>query len=52
MDTIKVSGTYEIEVKLYPEVSTKMKVVIIPQQLRRNNNEQFRWNEFFERYFK
>lgn len=31
MDTIKVSGTYEIEVKLYPEVSTKMKVVIIPQ---------------------
>ena len=31
MDTIKVYGTYEIEVKLYPEVSTKMKVVIIPQ---------------------
>lgn len=31
MDTIKVAGTYEIEVKLYPEVSTKMKVVIIPQ---------------------
>lgn len=31
MDTIKVSGSYEIEVKLYPEVSTKMKVVIIPQ---------------------
>ncbi|WP_294351939.1 50S ribosomal protein L9 [uncultured Clostridium sp.] len=31
MDTIKVAGTYEIEVKLYPEVSTKMKVIIIPQ---------------------
>ena len=31
MDTIKVSGSYEIEVKLYPEVSTKMKVIIIPQ---------------------
>ena len=30
MDTI-VAGGYEIEVKLYPEVSTKMKVVIIPQ---------------------
>ena len=30
MDTIKVAGEYEIEVKLYPEVSTKMKV-IIPQ---------------------
>jgi large subunit ribosomal protein L9 len=28
MDTIKVVGVYEIEVKLYPEVSTKMKVVI------------------------
>lgn len=31
MDTIKVVGTYEIEVKLYPEVSTKMKVIIVPQ---------------------
>lgn len=31
MDTIKVSGEYEIEVKLYPEVSTKMKVIIVPQ---------------------
>lgn len=31
MDTIKVAGEYEIEVKLYPEVSTKMKVIIIPQ---------------------
>lgn len=32
MDTIKVAGGYEFEVKLYPEVSTKMKVIIIPQQ--------------------
>lgn len=32
MDTIKVAGGYEIEVKLYPEVSTKMKVVIVPKQ--------------------
>ena len=31
MDTIKVVGTYEIEVKLYPEVATKMKVIIVPQ---------------------
>ncbi len=31
MDTIKVAGGYEIEVKLYPEVSTKMKVIIVPQ---------------------
>lgn len=31
MDTIKLAGNYEIEVKLYPEVSTKMKVNIIPQ---------------------
>jgi len=29
MDTMKVVGQYEIEVKLYPEVSTKMKVVIV-----------------------
>jgi large subunit ribosomal protein L9 len=29
MDTMKVVGEYEIEVKLYPEVSTKMKVVIV-----------------------
>ena len=29
MDTMKVVGQYEIEVKLYPEVSTKMKVIII-----------------------
>lgn len=32
MDTIKLVGEYEIEVKLYPEVSTKMKVIVIPQQ--------------------
>ena len=32
MDTIKVAGGYEIEVKLYPEVSTKMKVIIVPNQ--------------------
>ncbi|AOR24861.1 50S ribosomal protein L9 [Clostridium taeniosporum] len=31
MDTIKLAGNYEVEVKLYPEVSTKMKVNIIPQ---------------------
>lgn len=31
MDTIKVAGGYEVEVKLYPEVSTKMKVIIVPQ---------------------
>ena len=32
MDTIKIAGTYNIEVKLYPEVSTKMKVNIVPKQ--------------------
>ena len=32
MDTIKVAGQYDVEVKLYPEVSTKMKVIIVPQQ--------------------
>lgn len=31
MDTIKLTGEYDIEVKLYPEVSTKMKVIIVPQ---------------------
>lgn len=30
MDTIKITGTYNIEVKLYPEVSTKMKVMVSP----------------------
>ncbi|MDT8719300.1 50S ribosomal protein L9 [Clostridium sp. 19966] len=28
MDTIKQTGTYDIEVKLYSEISTKMKVII------------------------
>lgn len=27
-DTIKQQGTYEVEVKLYPEVSTKIKVIV------------------------
>lgn len=29
MDTIKLTGQYDIEIKLYPEVSTKMKVIIV-----------------------
>ena len=32
VNTIKVAGTYEVEVKLYTEVSTKMKVNIVPKQ--------------------
>ncbi|MDY4079661.1 MAG: 50S ribosomal protein L9 [Clostridium sp.] len=32
MDTIKLAGTYDIEVKLYPEVSTKMTLMIIPEK--------------------
>lgn len=32
METIKVAGGYEIEIKLYPEVTTKMRVIIVPQQ--------------------
>ena len=32
VNTIMVAGTYEVEVKLYPEVSTKMKVNIVPKQ--------------------
>ncbi|MBM6839115.1 50S ribosomal protein L9 [Clostridium saudiense] len=32
METIKIAGTYDVEIKLYPEVSTKMKVIIVPQQ--------------------
>ena len=32
METIKVAGGYTIEVKLYPEVTTKMKVIIVPKQ--------------------
>ena len=31
MDTIKVAGSYDIEIKLYPEVSTRMKVTIVEQ---------------------
>lgn len=31
MDTIKQTGVFDIEVKLYPEVSTKMKVVIVAE---------------------
>ena len=31
MDTIKLAGGYDIEIKLYQEVSTKKKVVIVPQ---------------------
>lgn len=30
-DTIRQLGTYEVEVKIYPEVSTKIKVVILEQ---------------------
>lgn len=30
-DTIKQLGTYEVEIKLYPEISTKVKVVITEQ---------------------
>lgn len=32
MDTLKQTGTYDIELKIYPEVSTKIKVVIVPEQ--------------------
>lgn len=32
MDTMKLAGGYNIELKLYPEVSTKMKVIIVPQE--------------------
>ncbi|MGL5378940.1 50S ribosomal protein L9 [Clostridium sp.] len=31
MDTIKLAGGYEIEIKLYPEVTTKMRVIIVPK---------------------
>lgn len=31
MEAIKVAGTYDIDVKLYPEVSTRMKVIIAAQ---------------------
>lgn len=30
-DTIRQLGTYEVEVKIYPEVSTKIRVVILEQ---------------------
>lgn len=30
-DTIKQLGTYDVEIKLYPEISTKVKVVISEQ---------------------
>jgi len=32
VDTIRQLGTYEVEVKLYPEVATKIKVLIVEQQ--------------------
>ena len=32
METIKVAGGYDIEVKLYPEVTTKMRVIIVPNE--------------------
>ncbi|GAA0760206.1 MULTISPECIES: 50S ribosomal protein L9 [Clostridium] len=28
MDTIKIAGSYDVELKLYPEVSTKIKVIV------------------------
>ncbi|EFG87958.1 50S ribosomal protein L9 family protein [Clostridium carboxidivorans P7] len=28
VDNIKQVGTYDVEVKLYPEISTKIKVII------------------------
>lgn len=31
MDTIKLAGQYDIEVKLYPEVSTKMRIIVVAQ---------------------
>lgn len=30
-DTIKQLGTYDVELKLYPEISTKVKVLIVEQ---------------------
>src|SRR5471030_505888 len=32
IDSIKLVGGYDIEVKLYPEVSTKMKIIIVPKE--------------------
>jgi len=31
MDTIKLLGTYEVEIKIYPEISTKIKVLVCEQ---------------------
>lgn len=31
METVKQPGAFEIEIKIYPEVSTKMKVVVVSQ---------------------
>lgn len=31
VDTIRQLGTYDVEIKLYPEVSTKIKVIIVEQ---------------------
>lgn len=31
MDTIKATGLHEIEIKLYPEVSAKLKVMVEPE---------------------
>lgn len=31
VDTIKLVGAYDVELKLYPEISTKMKVLIVEQ---------------------
>ncbi|MGL4453437.1 MAG: 50S ribosomal protein L9 [Sarcina sp.] len=30
METIKILGTYTIEIKVYPEITTKMKVMVVP----------------------
>ncbi len=32
VNTIKTMGLYDVEVKLYPEISTKIKVIIKEQQ--------------------
>ena len=48
MDTIKVAGSYDIEIKIYPEVSTKMKVIIIAAIIRRTKFEGLRRNKYRE----
>ncbi|WP_297521710.1 50S ribosomal protein L9 [uncultured Clostridium sp.] len=30
METIKILGTYTVEIKIYPEITTKMKVMVVP----------------------